>query len=43
MAFLKAVSVERIFISFGTISQMLGPKWESYSVPGKAVRTGREV
>ena len=42
MAFLKAVSDEGFFISLGTSSQILAPKWESDSVPCKTVRTGRE-
>ena len=42
MAFLKAVIVERFFISLGTSSQIFGPKWESDSVPWTTVRTGRE-
>ena len=32
MAFLKAVGVEKFFISFGTSSQTFGSKWESDSV-----------
>ena len=42
MAFLKTASVERYFISLGTISQMFGPKLESDSLPCKTVRTGQE-
>ena len=40
--FIKAVSVVKFFISLGTSSQIFGPKWESYSVPCKTVRTCRE-
>ena len=40
MAFLKAVRVERSFISLGTSSQIFGTKGESDSVPCEAVRTG---
>ena len=42
MDFLKAVIVERFFISLGTSSQIFGPKWESDSAPWKTVQTGRE-
>ena len=41
MAFLKAVSDERFFISLGTSSQIFGPNWESDSVPCKTANWPR--
>ena len=41
VAFLKAIRVERFFISIGTISQIFGLKWESGSVPWKTANWPR--